>query len=118
MSKAEGELIMYSLIPKKAIKVKRTPRATFVDGFPVAPVVSEFEVKASVQPAQERDLKTLPEGTHYVEGYVLYSHDYLQEEDSQYEADVVTIGTRNFKVMKVSDWDNTLLPHRKILVIR
>jgi len=107
-----------NLIPKKNVSVKREARITVVDGFPIAGNISTFTIKASVQPATDRDLRTLPTGTHYVEAYKLFSYDYLQEEDSNYEADEVTIGTKQFKVVKVSDWDNQVIPHREILVIR
>lgn len=104
------------MIPKKKLTVTRTEKGSLDGGYFSEGVSTTFDVMATVQPASSRDLRELPEGEHYETVFKLYSHDYFQEEDSLYEADRVLINNSTYKVLKVSDWDNSLIPHRKILV--
>ncbi len=105
------------MIPRKKLTVIREEKGALSGGFYAPGVKTNFDIMASVQPADSKDLKMLPEGEHYETVFKLYSCDYVQEEDDIYEADRIIIYGKIYKVKKVPDWDNNLVPHRKILVV-
>jgi hypothetical protein len=71
-------------------------------------------IQASVQPANERDLMTLPEGNRAEERIKVYSDIILFTDDeiSQKQADVVQFQGKRYKVEKIRDYSNSpVLPH-------
>jgi len=103
------------LIPKKKLEVRRRAKAVFVDGIAEEQPETVFTVTGSVQPANSRDLATLPEGTRYKKLLRVYSKDYFAEADAS-ETDEFFIDNEWLKVVKYNDWGNGIINHRFVLV--
>jgi len=77
-----------------------------------------ISLTASIQPASEREMLSLPEGRRDRETYRLYTDFELRTADevSKVNADRVTLFGRTFEVLFVGLWRNNVIPHYKALV--
>lgn len=104
-----------SLIPKKTIQVKRSPKSINVGGVIVRGVPVTFNITASVQPLNSRDIKMLPEGSRYTSMFKLFSFDYQIQKGSQ-ETDEFFVNGTWCRMVVFDDWANGIINHKKLIV--
>lgn len=87
--------------------VTRRAASSFTHGRAQAgPGLPPFTIRASVQPANGRDLQRLPEGRRAIETRVIYSPTQLQVggQAAELEADMVEIEGRLWEVQLAEPW--------------
>jgi hypothetical protein len=88
------------------VKVIRQSAGEFVDGRYIRQEPTEFEILASVQPAEGRTLLQLPEAQRTREVIEIYSVDrLLVGTASGLPGDIVEFEGRRFQVTLAEDWD-------------
>lgn len=101
------------------VPVKRPPAGDYVDGVWVEGAPSNFDIKASVQPASGEDMESLPENRRTLATYRLYTDIHLLENlEGVRNPDVVTLFGEDYEVTKVFPWRNGIIDHYKILATR
>ena len=110
------------MIPKKTLTVTREDTDTGAynaDGDWVKGTTSQFTITASVQPLTGKEMELLPEGRRESQSYKLYSATKLLTVKTapKDNADLVTYDGRNFEVLIVEDWQNSIINHYKIIVV-
>ena len=105
---------------RKPLAVKRPAPGSYVDGVWVdggAP--TEFEIMASVQPADAEDLQSLPENRRLAGAYRLYSDTPFQSLlENEHNPDIVVIYGEDYEIAKCQPWLNGVLEHFKALAVR
>jgi hypothetical protein len=104
---------------RRNITVIREGPGQVVDYIQVKGVTSTFVIKASVQPTPAEIMEILPEGYRTKESYTLYTDTELKTAIKDTTGpDIVLLDGVIFIVFKVSKWQNTLLKHFEIVVIK
>lgn len=108
------------MIPRKPVTVTRFDQGSYVNGYWVEGSPSTFIINASVQPVKGADLEALTEGRRDSQIYKLYTDTKLKTVDKKnnLNADLVNIDNDDYEVMNVESWQNNLINHYKILVIK
>lgn len=104
------------MIPRKTLTVSRRSAGTYVDGLWVEGSESAFTVQASVQPLSPKEVLLLPEGRRTEQSFVLLTDTELNVTTST-NPDTVTIYGRKFEILKVEQWQNTILPHYRCVAV-
>jgi len=108
---------------RRPIRVTRVEKSgqyvngTYVPGdFPV----DVPNVRASIQPAPGKMMQSLPEGRRSSEAYLLYTDSmlYTAETSSSQNTDIVIINDTEFEVAKVGPWQNGVINHYEVLVVK
>lgn len=109
-----------SILGAEAItRVRYAAGTRGTDGRMVPGAATSTTIQASVQPATDEDMQSLPEGERRREGKRVYTTSELRTA-SQYagtEADTLTIGGASFQVRRV-DRERLILPHYRAIAIR
>jgi hypothetical protein len=81
---------------------------------------AEITVQASKHPTTGKNLEALPEGRRASESYTLITSTELFTEDvnTSREADIVVIGNQDFEVIKVKPYDNGVINHFEVIVVK
>lgn len=109
------------MIPRQTLAVTRFSGSSNVDGSGnVTPAgTSGFNITASVQPLRPNEMLLLPEGRRESESYRLYSDtQLLPAEKGKKNADTVSIYGNDFEVLSCAVWQNTIINHYKIVVVK
>lgn len=109
------------MIPRKTLSVKRFAAGSYnTDGDWVEGADSDFNISASVQPLTGREMEMLPEARRDSQSYKLYSDTQLLTADTSQtkNADIVTIDNEKFEVFSDEPWQNNIINHHKITVIK
>lgn len=80
-----------------------------------APVVDLPD--ASVQPAEEHDIQTLPEGRRSKGALRVYTSESLLAISSTQKPDHVLIDGVEYEIMSKNKWGNGIIPHYKYVVV-
>jgi hypothetical protein len=89
------------------------------DGRMVPGAATSTAIAASVQPASDEDMQSLPEGERRREGKRVYTVTELRtaSQHAGTEADTLTIGGVSFQVRRV-DRERSIIPHYRAIAIR
>jgi hypothetical protein len=80
---------------------------------------TNFTIRANVQPTPAEIMMTLPEGYRTKDSFVLYTNTrLLTSNDNKNNPDVVLLYGKRFFVTKVEVWQNTILEHYEIVVVK
>jgi hypothetical protein len=80
---------------------------------------TSLTIRANVQPTPAEIMLTLPEGYRTKDSFILYTNTQLfTSEDNQNNPDVVLLYGKRFFVTKVEIWQNTILAHYEIVVVK
>ena len=108
------------MIPRKTLEVKRFAAGSWSGGRYTPGADSSLNIEASVQPLRGKEIQLLPEARRESQAYKLYSDTQLLTTDTSgsKKADQVKIGGVFHEVLIVEDWQNTIIDHYKIVVVR
>lgn len=113
------EWIVVSNPLRKPVTVHRTEPGQFVDGIWVEGAPSSFTIRASVHPAEGKDLEVLPEGKRSRGAYRLVTDAELFElEEGSRNADQVELFGERYEVTRKQAWQNGVLPNFQYLVTK
>lgn len=108
------------MIPRKTLEVTRftaglRDKGQWQEGTP-----SNFNITASVQPLKPREMEMLPEARRNSQSYRLYTDTLLKTVNkvNGISPDKVEIDGENFEVFSVGHWQNNIIPHYKVIVIK
>lgn len=77
-----------------------------------------FIILASIQPTPAEVMETLPEGHRTKSAYTLYTETELFTSSRTGDPDMVTLGIDRYLVTKVERWQNHLIDHFEIVVVK
>lgn len=107
---------------RKSINVTRGAPGYFdqITGLRVEGAESQFEILASIQPTTPEVMELFPEGDRVKESFTLYTDTELKtaDVDNETPADFVFIEGEKYIVVKVSKWQNKILDHYKVVIIK
>lgn len=108
------------MIPRKTLTITRYSAGTRVKGTWVEGTPSTFEADYSVQPLTGREMQLLPEDRRTTQSYRLYGDTklYTVDVNTGTNADRVTIDGETYEVFSCAPWQNTIINHYKIIVIK
>ena len=104
-----------SLFNSMTIKVKRKTAGNFVKGVFVEGTESTFFIQGTWQPLTGEELNTLPEGRRGNGGYALFTETELQNRQDGISPDIVEVNGRDFEVINVELWQNSIIPHYRVI---
>lgn len=90
---------------------KFSDNGTWTKGEYTPPSFSGSCIYGDIQPINRRELRDLPEGTRIDDAIKVFSKTKLDIKD------VVTWGTRTFRIEMVNDWHETSTPHYEAIAI-
>ena len=105
---------------RKKLTVSRIGGAsTSPDGTVIPTTPTTFEIRASVQPADKRQLEALPFLRDFQQFYTLFSDNSMNtSQASKTQADSVSIVGVDYECVTCEQWQNGIRSHYKILVGR
>jgi len=108
------------MIPKETLTVKRYEPGEYVDGYWVDGSTITFNIQTSVQPVKTSELEALPEGRRTSKTYKLYPSIRLVGVNKVLKTspDIVTIDNEEYEVFEPQPWQNNLINHYKVFVIK
>ena len=108
------------MIPRKELTVTSASAGHYERGEYVDGVTTQRTIKASLQPIRGKELQQRFENENVKQAYTLYTNDDLETDNIETGtvADLVKIGNNDFKVYSVEDWQNTIINHKKVTVVR
>lgn len=93
------------------------PTGSHVDGYWVAGSPSTISIEASVQPADAKARKNVPEGFDVDSAYMLGTLTLLRAaERGGMPSDQVTLGSDVYEVVNVKPWQNDVINHYWVTV--
>lgn len=105
---------------RQEIKVKRKRPGFYNNAgfYEVSGEDIEFNIKVSIQPISGSDLILLPENRREEELLKLYTDIELfgAIKGNSINCDIIQINGMDYEVVKVSRWQNNVIPHYKVLV--
>lgn len=104
---------------RKDVLIHRTAPGAYVGGIWQEGAPSSFTIKASVHPANGKDLETLPEGKREGGAYKLITDAVLNTvvENSQ-NADQLEISGERYEITQRVDWQNNVLNNHQYLATK
>lgn len=103
----------------RASRTVRRRTGSYVNGVWTTSPDSTISISASVQPAQPKDLETLPEGRRVSAAFRLYTSAVLQVGDAAgQQADIVEIDGDDYEIHQLAPWQNGLINHNRYLAVR
>lgn len=101
------------MLGAKPVTVMRPQPGIWHDGSWLESQPATVVIRASVQPAKERDLERLPEGQRTKGAIRVFSKDaiYTADEGAGRRADRITHAGRHWEVATVDHWDHGSLAH-------
>lgn len=110
---------MLTSIFKRDVEVIRRGDGSYVNYFWVNGADTNFTIKANVQPTPAEVMLTLLEGYRTSSAFTLYTNTELRTaEEGKHNPDVVMLYNKRFLVTKISTWQNTILAHYEIIVVK
>lgn len=102
---------------RQTLTVTRATGA-YSNGYWAENAPSTFEISASVQPANDRQRKNVPEGYDVDSVLELGTEDELNvaTRGGTQKSDQVTIGGQQYDVVRLERWQNQIISHRWYLV--
>lgn len=97
---------------------RRAPGAYDANGRFTPGGTSALNIEASIQPVTGRDLQVLPEGFSAEETKVVYTTTTLRTESPAGAADIVTIDSEPYKVIRSERWEAFGDEHHRAFVAR
>ena len=98
---------------------RRTQAAgTEVNGHYTEGAKTDTVIKASIQPASQTDIETLPEGRRNHEAFRVYTDTKLNTERDDENSDSILYDGKEYEVMMRLDWQNNVINHYKYLVVK
>ncbi len=111
--------MMLTNLFKRDVVVVRPGLGFYLDGVWVEGEEDIFTIKANVQPVPAEIMETLPEGYRTRSAFILYTNTELNtSEDNQNNPDFVFLYDKKYFVTKKEIWQNTLLSHYEIIVVK
>lgn len=96
----------------KLIPLIRSSSGSYANGLWIPAAGVEETLKGSVQQPTPSDLKTLPEARRLDDSVVVFTRDLITEGDK------LSLKGATYEVLKVSTWDNGVLPHRRAIAVK
>ncbi len=110
---------MLTDIFKRNVNVVRKGAGSYQRGIWVDGININFTIKANVQPTPAEIMLTLPEGYRTKDSFMLYTNTHLYTAKKNLNnPDVVLLYNKRFFVAKVEIWQNTILSHYEVLVVK
>lgn len=109
---------MFDLFRKQLTLIRFEPAVLNETGVFITPISYELTFKASVQPTPSEEMQLLEEGYRTKDSFTLYTDFALKTAKNEQKADLVIIDDEKFQVIKIAKWQNNLIPHYEIIVIR
>lgn len=114
--------VVLSLASHQAVTVTRFANSDYLEGKlqepePLEDSAGSFQIVASVQPAQGRDLRVLPEGKQTDEALTVFTTVELLPVGALHGADILNIDGSSWEVHKVERWGK-LGNYWRALVVR
>lgn len=110
------------MIPRRTLTVRRYAAGTYstITGKWVEGGTNDFTISASVQPLRGKEVELLPEARRESQSYKLYTDIQLLTVDTSNSKnpDRVQINGTWHEVLIVEDWQNDLINHYKIVVVK
>lgn len=108
------------MIPRKTLTVTRHAAGSRDHGRYVEGTTSTFNITASVQPLQAREMDMLPENRRDSESFRLYTDTLLLVADRRtgVNADKVAISGSDYEVVSCATWQNDIINHYKAVVVK
>lgn len=110
------------MIPRRILTVRRYAAGTYstTTGKWIEGSTSDFTIGASVQPLRGKEMELLPEARRESQAYKLYTDTQLFTVDtsSSENPDRVQINGTWHEVLIVEDWQNDVISHYKIVVVK
>lgn len=106
---------------KQTLTVKRSDASQQITGHLLQPgTITTFTIETTVQPASKTDLDSLPEGRRTTETFKIYPDKELitADQPSQQNSDVVEYNGEDYLVIKVENWQNSIIPHYKAMMVK
>ena len=110
-----------SIFKTYTLTVTRKTPGSYIDGRWIGGSDSTFEIETTWQPANGRDLEILEEGKRQSVVFKIFPEIELYTADSKTkrESDIVTgIDGYDYEVVMVAPYQNSLISHYKVLVMR
>jgi hypothetical protein len=107
---------MSSSFRKQLIR-KTKAAGTIVNGVFVDGATTPTNIMASVQPLKPHEIEHLPEGRRDSQAYWLFTDTKLNTVTSA-NPDLITIDNEDYEVNKIEPWQNNVLSHYKVLVVK
>lgn len=107
---------------RQSLTVKRRATGFYNDAgfYEVSGEDTELNIEASIQPVSGSDLMLLPENRREEELLKLYTNIQLigAVKGNSTNCDIVEINGIDYEVVKVFPWQNSVIPHYKVLVAK
>lgn len=99
----------------EVLTVFRESAVDLIDGKPVKLGLSEFKVKANVQPLNGRDLLLVPEGDRFKDQFWVYTNEQIKPLKVN---DRITRGDFNFQVQSLETWGRAPYGYQRARIMR
>lgn len=109
---------MFDLFRKQLTAIRFEATTLSENGNFLPPISYELIFKASVQPTPAEEMQMLEEGYRTKDSFTLYTDFELKTTKRDFLPDLVVIDGEKFEVIKVAKWQNNLIPHYEVIVIR
>jgi hypothetical protein len=103
---------------RKSVTITKRSTGTLVDGIYTDAASTVSIIQASVQPASDSDVQTLPEGRRERKAFRLYTNTELLSLQESENPDRATIYGEEYEVVTKNPWQNAVIPHFKYIVVK
>jgi hypothetical protein len=103
---------------RKSVTITKRSTGTLVDGIYADAASTVSVIQASVQPASDSDVQTLPEGRRERKAFRLYTDTELLSLQESENPDRATLYGEEYEVVTKNPWQNAVIPHFKYIVVK
>jgi hypothetical protein len=103
---------------RKAVTITKRTTGTLVDGIYTDGAGVTSVIQASIQPAGDSDVQTLPEGRRERKAFRLYTITDLVSLQESENPDRATLFGEEYEVVTKNPWQNGVIPHFKYIVVK
>jgi hypothetical protein len=103
---------------RHAVTVTKRTTGTLVDGIYTDAASTSSVIQASVQPAGDSDVQTLPEGRRERKAFRLYTDSELVSLQESENPDRVYLYAEDYEVVTKNPWQNGVINHFKYIVVK
>jgi len=102
-------------LPRRTFAAGTIVKGRFIEGAP-----TDTAIFASVQPLKAHEIMQLPEGRRNSKSFWLFTDTKLNviDELNKINPDLITIDSELFEVFKIEPWQNNVIPHFKVMVMK
>lgn len=103
---------------KKEITITRYASGTYVNGIWQPNEDSSFMIRASIQPASQKEAVLTEAGKNLTDHFLLYTFETLQLSisDTGVPSDQVTYNTKKYELITKIEWDNNIINNNVYLI--